>query len=300
MRQRSSIQIGGGLALLLCLLGCGSERLSTPAPAEASPAVPPSPAATPDTRAADSFAFASRSVGDTFQVYVAVPDRYRVDAGARYPVVYLLDANWNFLAVRGVIGSLVRQGDMQPVILVSMCPIQALQDGHGGTAPARCRDLTPTAVPDFPGSGHAAAFASFLRSELIPHIDATYRTRRTAEDRALVGHSLAGLFTWYATLHLGDVIHKFIPASASLFWDDHVMWDDEAAYSRGHRELPATVYSTVSTGEGPDMVEDRDQFVALLRSRGYTGLSISTATYIGIEHDSSSGPAFREGLALLF
>jgi predicted alpha/beta superfamily hydrolase len=298
MRSRRSLRIGGGLALVLCLCDCGSERSSSPIPAE--PAATQSPAPTPDTRPADSFAFASRSVGDTFQVYVAVPDQYRGDAGVRYPVVYLLDANWNFQAVRGVIGSLVRQGEMQPVILVSMCPIQALQDGYGGTAPARCRDLTPTAVADFPGSGHAAAFAAFLRNELIPHIDATYRTRRTADDRALVGHSLAGLFTWYAALHLGDVIHKFIPASASLFWDNHVMWDYEAAYSREHRDLPASVYSTVSTGEGPDMVEDRDQFVAVLGGRGYPGLSISTATYIGIEHNSSSGPAFREGLALLF
>ena len=223
MRSRSSIRIGAGLALALCLSGCGSQRSTSPTPAEASPAATPSPTPTPDTRPTDSFAFASRSVGDTFQVYVAVPDQYGGDAGAHYPVVYLLDANWNFQAVRDVIRSLVRQGEMQPVILVSMCPSQALQDGYTGTAPARCRDLTPTAVPYYPGSGHAAAFAAFLRTELVPHIDATYRTRPTADDRALLGHSLAGLFTWYAALQLDDVIHKFIPASASLSWDDHVI-----------------------------------------------------------------------------
>ena len=238
-----------------------------------------------DTRHApptDSFAFASHSVGDTFQVYVAVPDQYGGDAGAHYPVVYLLDANWNFQAVRDVIGSLVSQGEMQPVILVSMCPIQALQDGYTGTAPARCRDDS-TAVPYYPGSGHAAAFAAFLRTESVPHIDATYRTRPTADDRALLGHSLAGLFTWYAALQLDDVIHKFIPASASLFWDDRVIFEYEAAYSREHRDLPAGVYSTVSTGEGPNMVADRDQLVTMLRNRRYPSLVISTATYVGIQ-----------------
>jgi len=189
---------------------------------------------------------------------------------------------------------------MEPVILVSVCPVQALQAGYGGTAPARCRDLTPTAVATFPGSGHAEAFAGFLRSELIPYVGASYRTMPTADDRCLMGHSLAGLFTWYAALTLGDAIHKFVPASASLYWDGHVMLERDVAYAREHADLPARVYSTVSTGEGPDMVNDRDEWVDRLRSRGYPGLRILTATYVGIEHNQSSGPAFRERLAELF
>ena len=47
------------------------------------------------------------------------------------------------------------------------------------------------------------------------------------------------------------------------------------------------------------MVADRDQLVTILRNRRYPSLVISTATYIGIEHNASSGPAFQEGLALL-
>jgi hypothetical protein len=55
------------------------------------------------------------------------------------------------------------------------------------------------------------------------------------------------------------------------------MLEYEVAYARDHEDLPARVCSTVSTGEGPDMVND-----------------------LGIEHNLSSGPAYREGLTELF
>ena len=282
------------LFLTMVLIGCGASGTHSPSAGTATPS--PTPAPGP----AGGIAFPSRVVGDSFQLYVALPQQYETDSGSRYPVVYLLDANWNFEPVRDLVRSLVSDGQMEPVILVSVCPVQALQGGYGGTAPARCRDLTPTAVATYPGSGHAEEFAGFLRSELIPYVDATYRTRPTADHRCLVGHSLAGLFTWYATLRLNDVVHRFVPASASLYWDAHVMLEYEVAYAREHADLPVRVYSTVSTGEGPDMVKDRDEWVDRLRSRGYPGLRIQTATYVGIEHNQSSGPAFREGLAELF
>jgi len=47
-------------------------------------------------------------------------------------------------------------------------------------------------------------------------------------------------------------------------------------------------------------VSDRDEWVDRLMSRGYRGLHVQTATYMGIEHNLSSGPAFREGLSELF
>ena len=298
LKLHSTIRVAPALVLLLLSLsGCGSQG-SYPTPTvAATPTVSPTPE---PLRTAESFSFPSTIVGDSYQVYVALPPHYEAEPGSRFPVVYLLDANWNFEGVRGVIGSLIGQGQMEPVILVAVCPVQALQPGYGGTSPSRCRDLTPTALPGFPGSGGAASFAGFLRDELIPHVDGRYRTRATADDRCLAGHSLAGLFSWYAAFHLDDTIHKFIPASASIWWDNHVVFEDELAYSREHADLPARFYSTVSTGEGSDMVGDRDELVNRLRGRSYPGLRLLTATYIGIPHEQSSGPAFREGLAELF
>jgi uncharacterized protein len=284
---------------VLLFAGCGSGA-SGPWQVPSPPPVVASPSPTPVPQAADSFSLASSLVGDSYQVFVALPPQYETGAGMRYPVVYLLDANWNFEGVRGVVTTLAGEGQMEPVILVAICPVQALQPGYNGTSPARCRDFTPTALPGYPGSGRAASFAGFLRDQLVPLVDGRYRTKPNADDRCLAGHSLAGLFAWYAAFHMDDTIHKFIPASASLWWDDHVLFEAELAYAREHADLPLRVYSTVSTGEGADMVRDRDELLSRLRGRGYPGLRLSSVTYVGIPHEQSSGPAFREGLAELF
>ncbi len=130
MRRR--VKLAPGLLLTLSLIACGASGTQSPS------AATPTPTPTPMPGPAGGVAFPSRVVGDSFQLYVALPERYEAEPGARYPVVYLLDANWNFEPVRDLVGSLVSGGQMEPVILVSLCPIQALQGGYGGTAPARC------------------------------------------------------------------------------------------------------------------------------------------------------------------
>ncbi|HET9649242.1 MAG TPA: hypothetical protein VFP34_13580 [Microlunatus sp.] len=51
--------------------------------------------------------------------------------------------------------------------------------------PTRGRDYSPRPLPDDETAGHADAFADSLVHEIIPFIDATYRTR--PDDRTLWG-----------------------------------------------------------------------------------------------------------------
>lgn len=248
----------------------------------------------------NTFDLESQVVGDTYRISVGLPPGYDPNGSARYPVIYLLDGNWSFNAGVSAVRSQVGAGRMEPVIVVGICPIQALQSGYTGTSPSRCRDLTPTVLAGYPGSGGAEYFAAFLRTELIPHIDANYLTRSDPADRCLAGHSLGGLFTWYGVFHLNDVFQKFLPASASIWWDNRAIYNDEGSYASGHTDLTADVYTTVSTGEGGFMVTDRDELVNRLNNRSYSGLSIQTATYDGIPHEQSFTPALPAGLAALF
>ena len=173
--RRSPVPAAVALALAFMLTGCGGQG-DWPA------AVAPSPTPTPAYGASSTFTLASTSVGDSYQVYVALPASYDTDTAARFPVVYLLDANWNFEPVRTVVATLAAGGQMEPVILVALCPIQALQEGYGGTAPARCRETsTPNPAPT------AAATTMCTRNptigELAPTSDAMLGTglaRRTS------------------------------------------------------------------------------------------------------------------------
>jgi uncharacterized protein len=86
----------------------------------------------------------------------------------------------------------------------------------------RRRDLTgPTENPEdrkiATRVGGSAAFRTFLRTELIPLVNAKYRT--TAE-RLIMGESLAGLFTVETFFLDPDLFDTYIAFDASLWWNN--------------------------------------------------------------------------------
>ncbi len=83
--------------------------------------------------------------------------------------------------------------------------------------------MTPTRMDEGPyssGSGGAAAFRSFLESELIPAVDKQFRT---TGERVLVGHSLAGLFVLDTLLEKPQLFKTYIASDPSLWWDDNLL-----------------------------------------------------------------------------
>jgi predicted alpha/beta superfamily hydrolase len=79
----------------------------------------------------------------------------------------------------------VGNGTVRPVILVGIENTERRRDLSGPTENPEDKKVAPRV-------GGSAAFRTFLRMELIPLISAKYRTTR---ERAIIGESLAGLFT---------------------------------------------------------------------------------------------------------
>lgn len=84
------------------------------------------------------------------------------------------------------------------------------------------RDMTPTRSmkgpfgyeqPAYTTTGGLPNFLRFIRSELIPHIDATYRTTRY---RLFVGHLLAGLAVVETLLTAPDLFDAYVALDPSL------------------------------------------------------------------------------------
>jgi predicted alpha/beta superfamily hydrolase len=250
--------------------------------------------------AIDSFTMDSEIVGDAYRIRVLLPDGYGDDAAARYPTLYLLDANWNFAGVANIVAE--HRGEMEPIVVVGISPIQASQPGYTGTSPARCRDLTPTAFqPDVcPRSGGAHDFAEFLRTELVPRIDAGYRTIADADHRAIAGSSLGGLFVVWSMLEYTDTYRKYLAPSPSLWWDGFVTASEEEAYAGTHTALNATLFTSVSTAEGPVMVDGLNDLAASLAARGYTGFTLRKELLAGYSHDQAMLPAYAIGIPWMF
>jgi predicted alpha/beta superfamily hydrolase len=141
-----------------------------------------------------------------------------------YPVVYLLDGGAHFHSFTGLL-QFLSTGINGTFVVPEMIVVGVLNTD-------RARDLTPTestkgsdGKPLPPGmvtskTGGGANFLRFLRNELIPHIDSTYRTDPY---RLLVGHSLGGITAVQALYTMPETFNGYIAIDPSMWWDERVL-----------------------------------------------------------------------------
>lgn len=141
---------------------------------------------------------------------VSLPVRYRRST-ERYPVIYVLDGEGQFMQAVGAIRFLGKVNKMPPAIVVGIRNTK------------RSRDLSPpTSSPEdlkkMPDAGGADRFLVFLTQELRPYIEKSYRTRPF---HILFGHSLGGLFAVHTFLNNPDAFSAYIASSPALWWNNN-------------------------------------------------------------------------------
>jgi hypothetical protein len=233
----------------------------------------------------------SSIVGRDYDLYISFPRNYN-DTTKKFPVLYLLDGQYDFPLVNGIYGDLYYDGFLPELITVGIT--------WGGEHPnydsLRTLDLTPTSIKQVPSTGNAAKFLACIKGELIPYIDSKYRTDKT--DRALMGSSLGGLFTLYAMFHETDLFTRYVLTSPSLTWDNNVLSSYEASYHTQHSRLPARLFMAVSALEGSEATFGK--FVDRLKSRKYQDLQIETRVLEGMGHAGSKPEGYARGLQSAF
>lgn len=138
---------------------------------------------------------------------------YRVYTPAGYeqlkdlPVVYAIDGN-DFVdpdmgKMPAVLDNLIADGRMRPVIGVF---VDAREPGHPENN-RREQEFLAKAVD----------YGSFLAEELVPAIDAAYRTDPNPNARLIQGVSYGGLYASYFAVRFADVFHNLAIFSPS-FW----------------------------------------------------------------------------------
>jgi predicted alpha/beta superfamily hydrolase len=265
---------------LFSLLGLGLLLTAAPGPA----ATQPRPVATP-LCIGETFTLASKVLGETRRLNVYVPPIYRDSATVRLPVLYMPDGGLaeDFLHVAGLVQVLVGNGTMRPFILVGIENTQRRRDLTGPTTNAEDKKIAPRV-------GGSAAFRQFIRRELMPAVRQRYRT--TAET-ALVGESLAGLFTVETLLLEPDLFDTYLAFDPSLWWNNGQLTQQAASLLPAYRGPAKTVY--LATSSQGDTAATR-HLASLLRSPGqprFTGYyePLHAETHATIYH-----PAALRGL----
>lgn len=245
--------------------------------------------------------------GQTYRLYVSLPDGYAAEEGQRYPVLYLLDGHLTFPAAVSALASMAIQKEIEDIVVVG---IDYGEYAFDSWFTGRWRDFTPSldAATDSAGatafgippesvrSGGAAEFLGILQAEILPFVQERYRV---SGDRGLAGHSLGGLFAAYVLIEAPELFGRYGLNSPSLWWGGGEMFEREAAFAAGDRALPVRVFLSAGSEEG-GMVTSMERFAEVLRSRDYAGLFVDTVVFQGESHGSVVPAMMARTLRVLY
>jgi predicted alpha/beta superfamily hydrolase len=228
----------------------------------------------------------SAQTGSPYNFDIWLPPGYATSA-ATHPVVYATDCEYRFDVLQSVLLARSRRGATQ-AILVNIC---------AGPTSQRFTDYT------MPG---AARYFGFLTLELIPYVDANFRTNPSK--RILSGHSLSGELAMYA-FYLQNPAQRFF---TSIVSEEGSFWYDAAGLYQGDSYAPAVAMETAmfnanrslpidlvmagdTTGNGPHV----SFLYNTIAGQQFQNLHLLHTSYT-LGHVPMDGPAFSDALTFIF
>lgn len=171
----------------------------------------------------------AKSSGTNRHCFVYTPPDYEKNPSKRYPVLYLQhgagedETGWGRQGHAGLIlDNLIAEGKAKPFIIV-------MENGGniGGAGGVRRGAPSTNAAPAAPGGRRGgpgggfnfnfSAFEKVLIDDLIPYIDANYRTLDDQPHRAMAGLSMGGMQTRTISLaHLNKFSHIGVFSGGSI------------------------------------------------------------------------------------
>lgn len=168
-------------------------------------------------------------------VYVWLPPGF--SDTQRYDVLYMQDGNMLFDAnatwngqewkVDEVVGGLIREGRIRPIIVVGIPNAGAAR--HAEYFPQKPFEALPETAQDdlydrsraesnslFSRDVYSDSYAAFIVNEVVPYIEGAYPVSKGREHRYLAGSSMGGLISWYVAMEYPDYFAGVI--SMSTHW----------------------------------------------------------------------------------
>jgi predicted alpha/beta superfamily hydrolase len=259
------------LSIAAALLCAGAENCALQAPAQ------PAHLQGEPIEIGRTFKLTSTALGEERVINVHLPPGYAT-GDKRYPLLFLIDGgvDQDFPHVVGTAELGAIWGRSQAAIIVGVATKDRRRELVGPT-----RD--PELLKRYPTAGQSANFRRFIRDEVMPLVEARYRTDGTT---AVLGESLAGLFIVETFLREPDLFDLYAAISPSLWWDKERL-SLEAARLVGARHADKRIY-VATANEGADMQVGVDRLIGSLRSvPGLCYIPRSDLTHATIYHNVS-------------
>jgi predicted alpha/beta superfamily hydrolase len=235
----------------------------------------------------DYFPIDSKAVGRRFHIYVRLPEDYAKAPGKRYPIVYLLDGDSAFPMLAPEHLFLHYDEGLEEAIVVGIA--------YGSFDPKvnkRDVDYLDEAPPG--GKAGAAAFAAFLKSELLPAVER--RVRGDPARRVLVGQSYGGTFVLYSAFTDPDLFWGRIASNPSFHYGRARLFAAPAAGAR--KDLGLVVVSGErNNAEGRKAALE---WFAAWAGRSDAPWAVKRVDIAGGTHAADLPNAYRAGMLWLF
>jgi uncharacterized protein len=233
----------------------------------------------------------SNIVNDEYKLSILLPPGYDASKQA-YPTLYVLDAPIFFGPA--AMNILLREGNVPEMIVVGIGKqINNLEEWW----PVRWRDYSSVTVSSEPTSGSAVAFLGFIEQELIPLIDAEYRTQRN--ERTIWGQSLGGIFALRGMFGKADLFNRYIITAPSFVYKGETLLDYESALAAVSFTSEVRLFVSIGSLDetfGPYV----EAFMSALSAGTIPNLKIQTSVLDGFTHTASAIPGFFQGLDAVF
>lgn len=229
--------------------------------------------------------------GQEYELHILLPGGYS-GSHKKYPVVYVMDSQWDFPVVKSIYGQQYFDGFIPELIVVGVT--------WGGINPnpdsLRARDYTPTNEARLKQSGGADQFLDFMKKELFPFVEKNYNA--DADNRTLMGCSLGGLFTLYTLFTHTDMFTGYAAASPAVGWDKEVLYKYEKAFAEKKSAKGVRLYMTVGDVEMGRPVFEK--FANDMLQHHYYNVSIRSKVLENTGHSGTKSETYSRGLQYVF
>lgn len=247
--------------------------------------------------------------GQEYELHIMLPGSYN-DSDKKYPVVYLMDSQWDFSLVTGLYSQSCYDGFIPELIIVGV----TWSGKHANYDSLRIRDYSPTklervtidpeiyglislssSVP-MPQSGGADQFLAFMKQELFPFIESNYKA--DGKNRTLMGCSAGGVFTLYTLFTQPDLFTGYAAASPHIPWDNDVLYKYEAEFAKKRLPHPVSVYMTVGDVELTRPAFEK--FSDTMMARKYPSVRVQSKILENTGHGGTKNETYARGLQYVF
>jgi predicted alpha/beta superfamily hydrolase len=229
--------------------------------------------------------------GQEYVLQISLPAGYS-KSNQKYPVVYLMDSQWDFPLVAALYGQQYYDGFIPEMIIVGI----TWGGNHPNPDSLRARDYTPTNEKGLPQSGGADNFLSVIKNEVFPFVEKNYRV--DPHDKTLIGCSLGGLFTMYALFTHPDLFNRYVAASPAFTWDNNILYKYEEQYHAKKSNPSAKLFMCVGGVE--TSVPGFEKLTNFLNNRHYSNLEIESKVLENTGHSGTKGIGYEKGLQFVF